>query len=361
MLLLLSTLALAGYGDPIDGHPSWSDRDLHVWTNAARVAPDAFKDSYQRGDCRFDSFLADEQVGKPGLRWNHDLGKAARFHNNDMVNNGFFSHKSSDGTTFSDRLPRFYSGQAYGENIALGYSSSRVAMLEGWMCSDGHRSNIMANLFDEMGVAARAKTYTQDFGKGGVRRPGIAMANHDPQRPTSGVTIRADVWGDGRTPDAIEVVLDGEPVALDLAAGVAGLGLYEVELDTDGGCHTWYVEARFDDDVHRFPEDGSYGWGACSWQDSDAGWIDSQVEPEVDDPDPGTDSDTESDSDSDSETDSDTEDDGETLPVGSGCSTAPAPLAWLLLGMPVLVLRRKKHPCATGVQRGHQWQTSAHG
>ena len=37
MWLLLVTVALAGYGDPTDGVPDPAERELFVWTDAARV------------------------------------------------------------------------------------------------------------------------------------------------------------------------------------------------------------------------------------------------------------------------------------------------------------------------------------
>ena len=343
MLLLLSSLALAGYGDPLDGHPDWSDRELHTWSNAARVAPEAWDADYRRGKCSYGGFLPDEKVGKPGLRWNHDLGRAARYHNDDMVRNNFFSHTSSDGTKFEDRLPRFYKGTAYGENIANGYSSSREVVLEGWMCSPGHRSNIMESIFDELGVAGRASKYTQDFGRRGVLGRGIAMANHEPERPSGTATFRADVWGDGLDVDAVEVVVNGEVHEMDRVAGDAELGLYEVDVAADSGCHTWYVEARFGGSILRFPEDGSYGWGSCDWDDASAGWVNEQIEPE--DVDPGTDSDTESETDGDTETDTEPEG-GDEVPEmqgrGFSCSTAPTPAVWTLLLLPVVWRRRRR-------------------
>jgi hypothetical protein len=43
ILLFASLAAMAGYGDvDAEGYPSWAERDLHLWTNASRVDPEAF-------------------------------------------------------------------------------------------------------------------------------------------------------------------------------------------------------------------------------------------------------------------------------------------------------------------------------
>ena len=53
-LLLLA--AVAGYGDPVDGFPSAEERALVLWTNAARVAPEAFTNDYREGGCSLRDF-----------------------------------------------------------------------------------------------------------------------------------------------------------------------------------------------------------------------------------------------------------------------------------------------------------------
>ncbi len=140
MFLLLAASALAGYGDSRGGLPNPAERELHMWTNAVRMDPEAFRDDYP---CDFDSFEEGEKTPKMPLLWNYDLTDAARFHSDDMRDSGDFSHSSSDGTSFGERLSRYYEGGFVGENIAWGYPSPWSAQIEGWMCSSGHRANIM--------------------------------------------------------------------------------------------------------------------------------------------------------------------------------------------------------------------------
>ncbi|WP_435745030.1 CAP domain-containing protein [Nocardioides sp. SYSU DS0663] len=42
-----------------------------------------------------------------------------------------------------------------GENVAYGYPTGRTVVRKGWMKSPGHRANILARQWTEMGIAAR--------------------------------------------------------------------------------------------------------------------------------------------------------------------------------------------------------------
>ncbi|MDM8158730.1 CAP domain-containing protein [Labilibaculum sp. K2S] len=97
--------------------------------------------------------------------WNCKLEKAALKHSKDMMDNNFFSHTSSNGDKFVDRLnDAGYSYNKAGENIALGYSSEE-SVINGWLTSQGHCANIMNPNFTEMGVGRIGDYWTQDFGK----------------------------------------------------------------------------------------------------------------------------------------------------------------------------------------------------
>lgn len=100
----------------------------------------------------------------------------ARVHSLDMFERGFFDHDNPDGEGPGDRLDAAdYQGSTWGENIAQGYSSPEE-VVDGWMDSDGHCSNIMAQNFSLLGVgyhpgeadgmrfARNAHYWTQNFG-----------------------------------------------------------------------------------------------------------------------------------------------------------------------------------------------------
>jgi len=100
-----------------------------------------------------------------------NLRTAARAHSDDMGVNGYFSHTSLDGRTFSQRIRNAgYAASPIGENIAAGYPTP-AAVMAGWMSSPGHCANIMSSGHRSVGVgyAYRAGSpygyyWTQDFG-----------------------------------------------------------------------------------------------------------------------------------------------------------------------------------------------------
>ncbi len=275
--------AFAGYGDPVDGYPNWAERELHLYTNAARVDPEAHEESYQAGGCSFyQHFSDDEQTPKDPVYWQFDLNDAARYHSDDMHANDWFSHDSSDGTSFQQRMANFYpKSGSVGENIAYGYPDQWAVNFEGWMCStDGHRANIMSGMWNELGTGVVSNYYTQDFG-GGTPETGlnIRMGVHTPQMPRDGsedITFYADYAGEALS--GIFVVLDGEPYPLEVVWGTDERGVFAVEIELafeDDGAYCgqyyfWYEDA---DGEGTFPEEGSYLLGAACDED----WVAEQI------------------------------------------------------------------------------------
>ena len=120
------------------------------------------------------------QSGLAALTANSVLQSAALQHSQDMVNNNFFSHDSSSGEDFEDRILRFnYAPRnvewVAGENIAWGTLSLSTpdSIVVSWMNSPEHRANILSGDFKELGVGVdpatptgdpSGATYTADFG-----------------------------------------------------------------------------------------------------------------------------------------------------------------------------------------------------
>ncbi|WP_328587985.1 CAP domain-containing protein [Vreelandella rituensis] len=87
------------------------------------------------------------------LTWNCTLEAAAEAHSKDMAENDYFSHTGSDGVGIQQRVSnRGYVWRTVGENIAAGQMSIE-AVVDGWLESPGHCSNIMNDTFTEMGMA----------------------------------------------------------------------------------------------------------------------------------------------------------------------------------------------------------------
>lgn len=93
------------------------------------------------------------------LRSSAPLAAAADAHSRAMGRFGFFAHESRDGSTFSDRVRRYYKPRrgmwSVGENLlwsTRGIDAKRAVAL--WMQSPGHRQNILTPQWREIGLAA---------------------------------------------------------------------------------------------------------------------------------------------------------------------------------------------------------------
>jgi uncharacterized protein YkwD len=96
--------------------------------------------------------------------WNDLLEKAAYNHSSDMYQNNYFSHTGLDGSNPGDRITALgYKWMAYGENIAMGFSTEK-AVFDAWLKSPDHCKNIMSHNFKEMGVARTGNYWSQEFG-----------------------------------------------------------------------------------------------------------------------------------------------------------------------------------------------------
>jgi uncharacterized protein YkwD len=81
------------------------------------------------------------------------LSRAAAAQAADMAANGFMGHSGSDGSSAGERVRRAgYRWRSVGENVAAGHPDAD-AVVQGWLESPGHCTNIMGAQFDEMGVA----------------------------------------------------------------------------------------------------------------------------------------------------------------------------------------------------------------
>lgn len=329
MWVLLIVSAFAGYGDAVDGHPNRAEREVHLWTNGVRIAPRAYAEDYGYGggSCYDDAkFTAAQKKPHVPLAWHDGLADIARQHSEDMKRTdakdgggqgSSLSHNSSDGTTFEARVGPYYPGNAIGENVAFGFSSA-FAVVMGWMCSDGHRENIVRDNYVELGVGQADVFWTQDFGGRSYTTRTLNMGTHLEESPSSTVTLAVDAWN---PVEPVVAVLDGEAHDMEVSRGGDNGGVYEIELPVDSGCHVYW----FASGDERFPEDGAYGFGDCTFDDETAGWLSADsvngLLPNAD-------------------LDGDGKPDGAGC-GGNGCAQAPGSLGWIgLLGL--LAARRRR-------------------
>ena len=108
------------------------------------------------------------------LEMNSILRCSARYHAKWMGVNRYYDHSSPGGDLGEDPFERMenagFTGMMMGENVAFGYATPDQ-VVNGWMSSDGHCSNIMEPEYNVIGVGyayVEASEYkhmwTQNFG-----------------------------------------------------------------------------------------------------------------------------------------------------------------------------------------------------
>lgn len=102
-------------------------------------------------------------VGCPALHWNGEVAAVALAHSQDMVDRDFFDHTNPDGDSPADRLRAAeidYGRMA--ENIARGFETG-ASVLDAWLGSPGHRTNIENCQLQEHGVGLVDGRWTHLF------------------------------------------------------------------------------------------------------------------------------------------------------------------------------------------------------
>ncbi|WP_425514958.1 SafA/ExsA family spore coat assembly protein [Crassaminicella profunda] len=97
--------------------------------------------------------------GLPALKSNWQLSRCARYKSQDMINKNYFSHQSPTyGSPFKMMESFGLKFSSAGENIAKGQRTPKEVM-NSWMNSPGHRSNILSSSFSEIGVGLAKDKY----------------------------------------------------------------------------------------------------------------------------------------------------------------------------------------------------------
>lgn len=266
-------IAMAGYGDAVDGLPTPDDREVHLWTNVLRIDATYLQ---SRIGC-WDKLEADERLAKLSpLAWDVRLAEAAHYHGVEMRdadpnNRGTaLSHDSPDGTSFEDRVARFFDGSFTGENVAWNLSRmDRLAIA--WMCSTGHRQNVLEPDYHSLGLGVETPYHVQVFA-GFYEDPDPVLHMGAHIREDKGMALYVDLDAP-KAPDAVTVHVDGATGDMRKVAGTAKRGVYRALAQDDGDCHRYHFSAEVDGETHRWPEEGRYGYGDCAFDDVDAGWF----------------------------------------------------------------------------------------
>ncbi|MCX6712744.1 MAG: CAP domain-containing protein [Candidatus Vogelbacteria bacterium] len=103
--------------------------------------------------------LARSRAGEPPLAANVNLTAAARLKAEDMAQKSYFSHQSPDGSMAWDFMQRANYRYSYaGENLAVNFFDAND-VVNAWMNSPSHRTNILSHDYREIGIAATRGVY----------------------------------------------------------------------------------------------------------------------------------------------------------------------------------------------------------
>jgi uncharacterized protein YkwD len=96
--------------------------------------------------------------GLKPLRRSGGLAAAAEVHSRAMAQHGFFQHASRDGSSFAERVERFYGPSGHktwsvGENLLWATRVSAAGAIKMWMQSPPHRRNILTPQWREIGIS----------------------------------------------------------------------------------------------------------------------------------------------------------------------------------------------------------------
>jgi hypothetical protein len=262
----------SGYGDPQDTLPSSFEREVHVMTNAVRMAPQGFRDTYIAGV----TILSEKNYPAVApLVYNHNLSNAARFHSVDMAMVCGMQHESCDGTSFSKRIASFYkSSSSIAENVATGKTTGLQTVIQ-WLRddidnvpaadmsgNDGHRKNMMNANYKELGVGyAYSATrkwnhfWTQDFGAGSaIVHKILAGCHYKPNNTT--LAFAANYFDPtGAAPKSSTVIVDNVANQMKLILGSETKGTYSFSITDDKKVHCYYFVFKDGTGTEiRFPE-----------------------------------------------------------------------------------------------------------
>ena len=99
----------------------------------------------------------------PALVLNSKLTLASYKHSLDMSENQFLEHVSSNGDTLVERMQEVnYVWSAVGENLAHNQKTIQQ-VIEDWLSSPGHCSNLMSSDYTQAGVAVVNWYWTQVY------------------------------------------------------------------------------------------------------------------------------------------------------------------------------------------------------
>lgn len=274
--LALASGEARAVGEAVNGFPNWAERVIHEWINRARVDP-----QLEMTACGSPCVERACYGVMPPLPWSEALNRAARFHSDEMVRQGYFAHNSActvvsginslypgscDGsaacacvggaracsptcTGFAQRV-QLFGGAPSGEIIASPSNPHQAFYL--WLyepgdtssctftSANGHRWLILKST-GAVGTGVAGYS-TGDFGSGSAPAR-IPSGAHYPQQAAA-VSAWAN-WYDTAGPSAAAINVDGVCTPMTLQRGTQTNGAWSATLSGVGsGCHRYYFTFR---------------------------------------------------------------------------------------------------------------------
>jgi hypothetical protein len=291
-------------GESANGFPNWAERVIHQWINRARVDP-----QFEMARCGGNCPEARCYTPQPPLAWSEALNRAARFHSDEMSEQGYFAHDSActltpnidnlypvgcDGdascacvggtrtcktgqcTSWPDRVSMF--GMRAAGEIIHSASEPDQAFYDwlfepapdlgcGFNQYNGHRWTILKTS-GSVGVGV-ARMSVGDFSFNGGTR-GIVSGSHYPRQAQS-VEVWAN-WYETAAPRSASVVVDGTCMAMKLARGTGPNGAWMASVPNMGsGCHRYYFSFIDASGAEvTYPATGTLGIGGATCADFSA-------------------------------------------------------------------------------------------
>jgi MYXO-CTERM domain-containing protein len=306
VLLCAAPAEATGEADA-QGFPSWAERVVHQWMNRARADPAA-----ELASC---AGCGDRACYPPvaPLAYDNRLNRAARFHSDEMLKQGYLSHDSAcnlvstigqlypgscDGaascacvggvqtcagpcTDFATRVSLF--GVSAGSEIIAGLTDPNDAFYQ-WLhetyplaqCgydpgppTNGHRHGVLASM-GAVGVGVTGPAVADFSFGGGVVPARVPSGAHHPRQAA---TVEAWAsWYDTLGPGSAHVVVDGVCTAMALTRGTASNGAWMATVSgVATGCHRYFFLFKTAAGAEvPHPTTGSFGIGPVGCADWDA-------------------------------------------------------------------------------------------
>ena len=183
-----------------------------------------------------------EKAGCPRLRLNPQLDNAAGAHSIDMATNNFFSHTNLKGQKSANRIAAAgYVASLSGENIAAGQGSP-AEVVNSWMNSSGHRSNILKCEFRDAGIGLWINSQYKFYWTQVFATPGSGFNLVPPEAEVSGPLNMSAPYS--VTLDLLNVG-ENQPIG----AGVGTLATSDIDLPDDSHTYALVENASFPDNA----------------------------------------------------------------------------------------------------------------